>query len=260
MASGTTSLNDTPTVSSLNMNLTYADMNLFDLSPADFGQEFGSDAPLFDAAFASPHFTSVNDPITAAPTTNLATVSPKDLMRDPQASAPPSTAFTNLTSPSIFDSPDVADSFETSPMFNNVDGELPTENWYSLFPGTSGESDESPPNHAIDVYDQATFAHQVDNHRRSSSGHSPQTARTSGKHSSVSGVSSRKRDKPLPPIQVDDGSDTIAMKRARNTMAARKSRQKKVERFDELEKTIEELRDEVAHWKSLAMHQDLGPS
>jgi len=73
--------------------------------------------------------------------------------------------------------------------------------------------------------------------------------------SSLSGVTSRKREKipPLPPIIVDDPNDTIEMKRARNTLAARKSRQRKMQRFEEMEDEIARLTAERDHWKSLTL-------
>jgi hypothetical protein len=75
----------------------------------------------------------------------------------------------------------------------------------------------------------------------------------SAKASSTSGVAARKRNQPLPPIIVDDPADVVAVKRARNTLAARKSRQKKMERFDELESEIEKLKADRDHWKSIAL-------
>jgi hypothetical protein len=65
------------------------------------------------------------------------------------------------------------------------------------------------------------------------------------RHSSVAGVQSRKRDKPLPPIMVDQ-ADPVALKRARNTAAARKSRAKKVEERDGFEEAIAALQARVA--------------
>ena len=90
--------------------------------------------------------------------------------------------------------------------------------------------------------------------RRSATTSSP----PSGTHSSVSGVNSRKRDKPLPPIIVEDPNDTVAMKRARNTLAARKSRQRKMQRFDELEDKIAKLEAERDHWKAIALKRTGG--
>ncbi|KAL3962642.1 hypothetical protein ACCO45_004165 [Purpureocillium lilacinum] len=76
-----------------------------------------------------------------------------------------------------------------------------------------------------------------------------------GRHSSVAGVNSRKRDKPLPPIIVEDPHDTVAMKRARNTLAARKSRERKAQRFEDLEARIAKLEAERDHWKKIALSQ-----
>ncbi|KZF26364.1 hypothetical protein L228DRAFT_235446 [Xylona heveae TC161] len=240
--------------------------NLFDL-PLDFGaDDVTKDVSLFESVgYSDPNFASMNESVGSS-----GTVSPKDLLRDPLASAPPSAAFTNLTSPSIFDSPDVAESFETSPLFANADADLAGQDaWFSLFPSISGgENDESPLSAAEDVMvaDPFNISAQVVlgtpdingaamtpslSRRSSSPGSSPRSG--ARKHSSVAGVNSRRRDKPLPPIVVDDPSDLIAVKRARNTAAARKSRMKKMERFDALERQIEELQSEVEHWKNLAL-------
>ena len=63
-------------------------------------------------------------------------VSPKDLVvRDPSFSTPNSTAFTNLTSPSMYnESPDY-DPYETSPMFHDTDLDPAiSDPWLPLFP------------------------------------------------------------------------------------------------------------------------------
>lgn len=49
------------------------------------------------------------------------------------------------------------------------------------------------------------------------------------------------RSQPLPPVVVDQTADTVAVKRARNTEAARRSRARKLERMTQLEMKIEEL-------------------
>jgi len=104
---------------------------------------------------------------------------------------------------------------------------------------------------------------QVSEHLRSNSTFTRRRAGSAasppaGPHASISGVSSRRRDKPLPPIVVDDPHDTVAMKRARNTLAARKSRQRKTQRFDELEERIVELEKDRDHWKSIALQRTGG--
>jgi hypothetical protein len=56
----------------------------------------------------------------------------------------------------------------------------------------------------------------------------------------------------LDPIQILDKSDFVAIKRANNTMAARKSRQKQLNYLERLEKEGEELGAERNHWKNWA--------
>lgn len=64
--------------------------------------------------------------------------------------------------------------------------------------------------------------------------------------------SSRKRVKPLPDIILNP-DDIIGMKRARNTIAARKSRQRKQQAVEDMENKIEELTRDRDQWKRLAM-------
>ncbi|KAA8916178.1 hypothetical protein TRICI_001669 [Trichomonascus ciferrii] len=59
--------------------------------------------------------------------------------------------------------------------------------------------------------------------------------------------SSNKRSKSeLPPVVIKDPKDPAAVRRAKNTEAARRSRAKKNERIDELEKLVDELRSQNA--------------
>jgi general control protein GCN4 len=193
-------------------------------------------------------------------TTNMGTVSPHDLLiQEPYMSAPNSTALTTLTSPSIYDeSPDFGDGFDVSPNFGTSDFDGGSADvWFPLFPQSNNQQEQqqsvSNPEHSpaeksddLEVVEPTSGS---GGHQRRKSGTSP----PSGRHSSVSGVNSRRRDKPLPPIIVEDPSDTIAMKRARNTLAARKSRERKAQRFEELEEKIEKLTQERDHWRSLAL-------
>ncbi|KAI1410734.1 hypothetical protein F5Y13DRAFT_181195 [Hypoxylon sp. FL1857] len=194
----------------------------------------------------------VNMSSTPSSVSNLATVSPHELFLDPFASAPNSAAITHLTSPSLYgDSPEFLDSFETSPYagVNELNGE-------DMFPplfsaqeaqvpnNTLTDNDLSPPQQSEDLEVTETSSKP-----RRKSGNSP-TASGHGKHSSVSGVNASRRRKELPPIYVDDPHDTVAMKRARNTLAARKSRERKAQRFEELEAKIEKLTKERDYWKS----------
>lgn len=214
-------------------------------------------------------FTSVNAPMTAS---SMQTVSPKDIFSDP-FSAPPSTAFTNLTTPD--GTPYMDDSFNTSPMFQG-DGILGQDNWFSLFPEESELKAGSPdallardvlastekadfvapmapsldlssiPMSRSTTTDSQSMARSpscsasspivLDAHRRKSSVNRSPVANV--------GVSKpRRRKGPLPPITVDP-EDKIALKRARNTLAARDSRQRKFDHVQNLERTVSELQQQ----------------
>lgn len=193
------------------------------------------------------------------------TISPKDLLMD--ASAPPSTSFTDLSTPS-FESPGYF-SQDTSPMFA-TDMELGPghEEWDSLFPPQDGlsipfdaaalevtEAAPAPAPAAAEPKVETPCASPMV--RNSSRAPSPGSTRSGTKHSTVAGVNARQR-KPLPPIKYDSG-DPVALKRARNTEAARKSRARKLERQEEmerriaeLEKSLEEAQQREQYWKALA--------
>lgn len=66
------------------------------------------------------------------------------------------------------------------------------------------------------------------------------------------------RSTPLQPIVIEDDNDAVAVKRARNTEAARRSRARKMERMVQLEERVEELvkkntelEEEIARLKAL---------
>ena len=182
--------------------------------------------------------------------TNVGTFSPKDLMvYDPTFSAPNSTSFTNLTSPSMCnESPDY-DPYEISLMFHDTDLDPAiSDPWFPLFPNSNAIEtfpvDQSP----LHPKEELEISKHLQNKQRSS--------RSFMKASSIAGVSAHKRNQPLPPILVDDPTNTVAIKRARNTLAARKTRQKKMEKFDELESEIAKLKEERDYWKSLCFRKD----
>lgn len=189
-------------------------------------------------------------------TTNIGTVSPHDLL----ISAPNSTAFTNLTSPSFSnESPEFTDSFDVSPNFGNSDFDTSNDAWFPLFPPQDNAMvpdqfpavDDSPVLQTEELEVVETMKSPPS--RRKSASSSPTAGNGHGRHSSVSGVNSRRRDKPLPPIIVDNPGDTVAMKRARNTLAARKSRERKAQRLEDLEEQILKLQQERDHWKRIAL-------
>ncbi|RYP10058.1 hypothetical protein DL764_000916 [Monosporascus ibericus] len=215
-------------------------LNMDDFPPLEGGAS--------TTAYSSPGIPAYDMNASSASSTNHGTISPQDLFRD-FTSAPNSTTLTNLTSPSLYNESPAFDSLDISPAFDVGDFGNTTDPWFPLFPPENtavsiAAADQSPAQQSeeLEVVEKAS-------RRKSSS--SPTSSH--GRHSSVSGVNSRRRDKPLPPIVVDDPSDTVAMKRARNTLAARKSRERKAQRLEDLEEKIMKLEQERDHWKRIAL-------
>jgi len=218
----------------------------------------GVDALLFDAFQFNPEYNSSTDSLPfgnqfTAVNSSTGTVSPKDIFNDGTSSMPPSAAFTNLTTPgsAMLDTPD--DSYETSPLFQDDLGQdnSQPDDWFSLFPENEKVVPSAP---AMDRTVSSGSNSRVivhpggESRKRSSATASPMAA--FARPSSTVGV--HKREKVLPPIVVDE-NDVVALKRARNTAAARKSRDKKVKERDTLESRIKELEAEVEHWKAIAL-------
>jgi general control protein GCN4 len=231
----------------------------FDGLDADFGA--GYDASGDFSWDSGTGFTAVNNGTGASSTS---TVSPKDLFNEYLGSNPPSTAFTNLTSPDINESPYLmASSTEVSPMFSHEELGAGSDMWPSLFPDASDSTlVVAPPMERNDsnvtdsssgdsplILDEHNFRRKPSN--TASPGH--------GRHSSISGVKPRRRKAPLLPILVDK-EDKTAVKRARNTLAARESRQRKLDHLGGLEARIKELEDRELEFKAtLAQYGYNGP-
>ncbi|RDA90999.1 hypothetical protein CP533_3140 [Ophiocordyceps camponoti-saundersi (nom. inval.)] len=220
--------------------------NMMNAADVDLGDltTFGDAPPVFPSALQSSGGKS-------SASSNF-TVSPQDLfLSDPFMSAPNSAALTTLTSPSLCNGSPEFDGLTTSPDFGSTELDVSADNWYPLFPVESNGStdqvqsvDSSPEQPVETPEESASNVHKkmVD---------SPPIG--GGRFSSVAGVNARKRDKNLPPIIVEDPNDTVAVKRARNTMAARKSRERKAQRVTQLEQRITELEADRDHWKRLAL-------
>ena len=218
--------------------LTTIDMVMQDLSRA--GAPAGQTASPFDALMAS-DFSAANEPFdTAASYDSSFTVSPHDVLID---SAPPSSVFSNLTTPEngYLESPQTY--INNSP--NEQDFGDDADFWPTLFP----ETEEQDHKHAaqsspVNLHTAPAMS------RTTSSGQLSSRGSHQGRMSASSGVSKR-RTQPLPPIKVDE-TDTVAVKRARNTLAARKSRQRRMEKTEELESEVQRLTLEVETWKARA--------
>lgn len=241
------------------LTLPSSDM-LFDLGDFPASPDVSPDVSFYSPADLNLHlgttdFESINHPAPASD--SVQTISPKDIMMDTM-SAPPSTTYTNLTTPgtSYIDSPlYIADSTDTSPLFATDGLGADADSWAPLFNDDNNQHVVADVSRDRITESPASNTHVAPMMSRydSSPGQSSSRGSQQGRHSFTSGVNPRRRDKPLPAITVDDPHDTVAIKRARNTMAARKSRQKRVERNDELVAQVTELEKKVDYWKQIAL-------
>ncbi|KAI9670616.1 MAG: hypothetical protein M1831_005836 [Alyxoria varia] len=204
----------------------------------DFNELLQSDS--YD--MASRAFNALNS---SAPSSH--TVSPQELFTDP--SAPNSNTLTDLTSPSLFDGSPDFNSFDNSPLFGD-DNNVTT--WPSLFP----EQDEFNGSAYNSTPDPGNFVHRRSMERTVSGASAESSKETSTMHhrlSVTSGVNKTRRNgRQLGPIDVDEG-DSKAVKRAKNTMAARKSRQKKRDVEDSLRNALNEMTTERDKWMHVAI-------
>lgn len=153
-----------------------------------------------------------------------------------------------------------------SPLFEDADlGNI--DSWESLFPApvdeekASGKEQEPQTNPQIKQEPKEDEGATVTNSSRSSASASPAPSASNPKKRKKSAspddqspkynekkdemgftIYSRKpRSTPLSPVVVPDGQDSVAVKRARNTEAARRSRARKMERMSQLEQKVSEL-------------------
>lgn len=206
---------------------TYADLGM----PTQPYLSSVSDLNFADFLFGDSSFTSVNTSASAP-----STISPRDLLMD---SVPPSSVIPDLTPASA-----MLETPWTSPMedFNNDVNHYP-----SLFAHET--IDDDFPSFAPSMTRQDSSASQIVVHpggdrKRSAVDESPEVE-------SADAATARKKRKPLKPITVDP-SDVIAVKRAKNTAAARKSRDKKENHVATLEARIAEQAAQIA-----AMQQEI---
>lgn len=212
----------------------------------------------FDTNFTSSDFTAVNGMFSD----NAGTVSPHDIMIDELGvlSAPPSTAFPNLSTPEsgYLESPAMASSgLNTSPLEDGIlDGSLDfgeLEGMPPLFPRNS--FDQFAHHMPIDKLHVNTSFSSINSRpsstaspmsrQKSSPGRPPTASLHARKHSQTSGIvkpTTTKSRKPLPEILIDSEDDKDTVKKKKNTAAARKSRQRKMETAERADAEIQRLR------------------
>ena len=147
----------------------------------------------------------------------------------------------------------MANSTETSPLFAEESFTDDPDKWPSLFDPIEEGTNTGPVSHFAGASPSPSHVAPQMSRNASSPGQSSPRSSHQGRHSITSGVGAKRRDKPLPAITVDDPSDIVAVKRARNTMAARKSREKRMERTEQLITQVTQLEAEVEHWKNIAI-------
>lgn len=234
-----------PNVSAIDDSMLFSDepMEFTDMLTGDEG--FGS--------LGSAAFKAVNSRAAAQPSAPSSyTVSPRELNMD--HSAPNSNTFTNLTTPSMYDgSPDDLSSFEASPLFTNQTDGSHSSQWPSLF------ADEDNVLYAPAAEAPQPAAADMARSSSSTSTNSESTpaavrAETARQRMSISaGVHKNKRTgRVLGPIEVDE-ADSAAIKRAKNTLAARKSRQKKRDVEDQLRMDLAEMTAQRDRWMHVAI-------
>ena len=204
-------------------------------------------------------FTPINSEDTA--NTSPHTISPNDIFMD--HSAPNSNVMTNLTTPSMYDgSPDDLDSFENSPLFMDTNGVTRNE-WPSLFDNEYAPADMASSIESIDKpihvnpasvsMARTVSASSVNSATNVDASERPDSSHTRHRLSLIAGVQKNKRTgRALPPIEVEEG-DSKALKRAKNTMAARKSRQKKRDIEDSLRNDLAKMTAERDRWMHVAI-------
>lgn len=218
--------------------------------------------PLFGEAVVADHASDFDLAAALQPRTDSTmtldtpvsqTISPQDLMFDDWAPDSTPSSFLETPGNAEFDSPDTFIPHSTDPspfMDHTLD-----------FPGLHASVNHFPS--LDDIEQQMHAAAPV----RGQSHHSPAMQRnvstdfaSSPMSRDISSGSKRpakadarvtKRSRgPLPPIKVDDATDTVAVKRCRNTLAARKSRAKRQQHVEELEDEVERLTRELEYWRN----------
>ncbi|KAL8818494.1 MAG: hypothetical protein Q9191_007929, partial [Dirinaria sp. TL-2023a] len=241
----------------------YLDHSQMDCSPS-FAQHSDYDHA-HEQDIVSPGFNVLNYKSALIPNSNsfetISTVSPTEIM-----SAPPSAVTTNLTTPDFGfdDSPFGAFSTDTSPVWINDDATLPQSDLGVdngvLFPDLPSLGDTFAQAHAQSTGQSPTPTSPARPVAPPMSRKASSTKMSRDSNlSSTSGITKRKsRTEPLPPIVVEDPNDTVAVKRARNTAAARKSRKKREQHMNDLEAENEKLKEEVEYWKNQAISKQPG--
>jgi len=203
------------------------------------------------------HYCAMNNLSSHTSSTSLQTASPQDIFYP--LSAPPSAAFSNLTTPEtrFIDSPDVLLYDSENQYLDDLDPSAPFFGDVPDLFNREAMKQQSTMQNLSQAYTiespSATDAHEdapAMSRNTSSTGKPSSRGSQQGRQSSTSGVSKRRAKSDLPPITVQNPNDVIAIKRARNTMAARKSRDRRATHIEELETDNARLLEENAELRA----------
>jgi hypothetical protein len=211
----------------------------------------------FGTSFQPTSFTAVNSGLAAKD----GTISPTELFKDDSMimSAPPSSAFPNLSTPDsgYLESPMLSSGLNTSPLEDGLlDGQLnfsELDSMTPLFPQTSydqfAQQLMTAPTTKEQIPTKTNFSAVSSpatsmGRQKSSPGRPPSVPFIHGrKHSDAHGISKTpKSRKPLVEITVESEDDKETAKRKKNTAAARKSRQRKQQHMEAAQAEIQRLR------------------
>jgi len=183
--------------------------------------------------------SSYVDPLEAIYTPSTGTISPKELL---STSTQVSTSFTD---------------YDQSPLFADADiGDA--NNWDSLFEEEAKVKvepiDDSP--QSVELSEFTEVKHKLITpkstpiespmgsfKRKRKSEASPPVYNDKKDELGITAYNRKPRSAPLMPIEMPSDDDCVAVKRARNTEAARRSRARKMERMSQLEDRVKDLVD-----------------
>jgi general control protein GCN4 len=241
--------------------LTSTSVSPFETPMGDFSAELDfSNLDIPEMTTDSLTFTAANDPTSAT-----ATISPQDLFLSNHdfGAAPDTTTTGYLSTPSLYDGTPDMSSYDCSPAFGTMDVE---PNWPPLFADNTDKDDfASAPlfastgsldsielnNNDLSLVSSTSSVQSRSTPRISATPAADDMLRKTLGPTSVL-KSSRRQTRDLAPIAVNE-EDDLAVKRARNTMAARKSRQKKRDIEDALREALEKMTRERDRWRMLAV-------
>lgn len=192
-----------------------------------------------DFAFAGAHGSYV-DPLDNT-TPSVGTISPDDLLSTGATSVDGS--FDDIDQSPLFQDVDISSKHDWSSLFEGEKSlELPAKaHSEPIIVKSESSLSPSPAIKTEDILSPLLSTSKVTKQRKSSV--EPQSGDYKKDSLGITAYNRKPRSAPLQPISLPEDGDSIAVKRARNTEAARRSRARKLERMVQLEDRVQELLD-----------------